>query len=86
MDSPRNRTGLTFDEWCDLAGPGTPDEPIERRRAWRLCEDPMELRFEAEAAAKARAEKGDSVGSWIWISVIALGGIGLALIAFWGSP
>lgn len=82
--SPRNRAGLTYTEWEDAAGPGCPRDPTEARRAWRLCEDPSELRSVAEIEAMRRAEK--SQDSWIAVLIVTLLGIGLVLIALLSTP
>lgn len=85
--SPRNKEDMTFDEWCDAAGPGCPRDTAMARRAWRLGEDPTEHRAEAEQVYQMRAEKSeDTFVSWLWIIILVVLGVGLVLIAFWSTP
>lgn len=88
MRDTTNREGLTFDEWCDAAGPGCPADTTDARRAWRLCEDPAEYRAEVEAAVRhyeAGEDDHKTFCDWVWGIALTIGGIGLALIAFWSE-
>lgn len=87
MDKPTNHEGLSFDEWCDAAGPGCPRDAAEARRAWRLCDDPTDYRAEAEKAATEGAEKSeDGLGSWLVIIALTVLGAGLVFVAFSSTP
>lgn len=87
--SPRNPCGLTFDEWCDAAGPGCPEDRGAARRAWALGEDPSDHRADAERAAGGLATSWESAsggpekGEILWAILLTVGGAALLLAAFW---